>query len=129
MSAMLRQRRPRLTAWVLVFLAICGCAEGRNADLPAPTPNEQPKLAHEKVVQPAKSSPFSDKVIEAWKAANAHVGWLEVNSFGYSRFSDGSDKAQTQALPAFTLQGLQDGVLSKLPDPGQPFGLLLDHSS
>ncbi|MFL6821741.1 MAG: hypothetical protein ACJ8FA_04160, partial [Xanthobacteraceae bacterium] len=26
-------------------------------------------------------------------------------------------------MPAFSLSGLKDGVLSKLPDPGVPFGL------
>src|ERR1043166_1521195 len=64
------------------------------------------------------------EVVKAWTDTGAKVGWMEQDALGFSQFHS-KTSAPAGAVPAFQLDVWKDDTLSKLPDPGVPFGLSL----
>src|SRR5205807_1684624 len=71
-----------------------------------------------------KPQPFDEKVVKAWQAAGAEVGWLR-HELGYLQFVTGPGQEQPGDVPAFQFRAWRDGTLPKLPDLGRGFGLSL----
>jgi hypothetical protein len=92
-----------MRAWVMA-LALVGGSVGFAA---RPDAKELPK-------------PLPDAVVKAWKDAGATVGWMVVDESGALTFVE---KPGAGAVPAFRFAKWKDGVVSKLPAPGAPFGL------
>jgi internalin A len=70
-----------------------------------------------------KDSSLPETMVAAWKKADAHPVWVRVGEFGWLEFIRGQE-SKPGDLPAFSIVW-KIGVLSKLPAPQAPFGLVL----
>lgn len=68
------------------------------------------------------SEKIPEKVLRAWKAAGATLGWLGRNSRGFMQFSNMRESLH-EPIPAFRFENFVTSRLKKLPDPEIPFGL------
>src|SRR4051794_33626042 len=67
--------------------------------------------------QPAAPQSLPDKIVKAWTAADAKVGWLRAQKSGFLEFV--SDKESKPGdVPAFRISPWREGVIAKLPDAG-----------
>src|SRR5260221_5785982 len=74
------------------------------------------------------SAPLSGAVVKAWQQAGAEVGWMgSIDSYGIVGFRQESDEKKTE-LPGFKFRVWAPGVIGKLPDPLQAFGLDLSNT-
>src|SRR5205823_1501075 len=69
--------------------------------------------------------PLPEKIVKEWKEAGAEVGWMRAHRDYRPEFIREAEGVAGD-VPAFRFQSWKDGVLQKLTDPGQPFGLSLD---
>jgi len=127
-----RVKRQLLRLVLLTLLASSGLGCSAGATLPKTellSKNETPKTAKR----------LPKETVDAWRAARAQIGLIEVNDTGHIRFqaeevlklpNDKQPELTAQQVPAFhfTISGKDQKAINqvaKLPVPPMPFGLSL----
>jgi hypothetical protein len=74
--------------------------------------------------EPAKDlpKPLPDTTTKAWINAGATLGWMKYDNDTGLVFLE---KPEVGAVPAFKFTKWQEGQLTKLPAPAEPFGVYL----
>ena len=67
--------------------------------------------------------PLPEAVRAAWEKAGATVGWMEANPDGWITFRIAGGDGKPGEVPAFSFRKWQPGLVGKLPQPEQAFGL------
>ncbi|MBI2804226.1 MAG: hypothetical protein HYX68_04480 [Planctomycetes bacterium] len=76
-------------------------------------------IAHAQVIRE-----LDPKVIEAWKKAGAGASWCWYDSLGRLKTLK-TRPNESAALPTFFCPKFKPESIAKLPDPGQPFGIIV----
>src|SRR4051812_10848682 len=69
-----------------------------------------------------RPDPLPADVVAAWEKAGAETGWMVLHECGFIEFRAGGAGKEGE-LPAFSITAWREGILNRLPPPGQPFGL------
>jgi internalin A len=72
--------------------------------------------------QDVKPKPLPEAIIKAWTDAGAQVGWIREGPIAFAQFVQGGTPREGD-VPGFRFATWRAGVVAKLPQPQQPFGL------
>ena len=109
------------TIALAVFLSF-GC--GKTPEGGSERPQQGPSAANSNPTMPAaKRKPAAAlpaALVAAWTQAGAKAGWMD----GELHFREDAQGREGE-VPAFSLEMLGDGIISKLPQPMSAFGLYM----
>jgi internalin A len=72
--------------------------------------------------EPKHPQPLPADVVQVWEKAGAEAGWIGTDECGQLEFGRAAEGKKGE-LPAFSFDELKDGVVPRLPQPPQAFGL------
>ena len=123
--------QPRRSTWKRIVRGLAAlsllatCALGGCSDHPAAKSDPLTTELDPPAAKNDQPKPLPKEIVEAWKAAGAVVGWMQLDDFGRSQWlPEGNGVAG--ALPVFSFPSWPEGQLAKLPVPAAPFGLYLE---
>jgi hypothetical protein len=109
---------------LVILFAGCGKNAENSENVSGPdTPLTKADTARSIRENQESVTPLPKELVAAWTEAGAEVGWT-TNMAGFVAFRAGSEGKKNE-VPAFRFSEWRAGVLSKLPQPQQAFGLSL----